>query len=139
MKNEIKTYQIQKNIGVVLIAIFGFFMLFGVLGSIFMVQGINLLLGSLLLFGAPLAIGVYIYKKAQKKIRQAIGNTNENIVINLAAGNNGEITQLYLAKNSNIPLDESGDILNNFVLKGLASVDVDDNGIMVYHLNVKNS
>lgn len=139
MKNELKGFQTQKNIGALLTAIFGFFMLFGVLGSIFMVQGFNLLFGSLLLFGAPLAIGIYIYKNAVKKIRQTIGNTNENIAINLAAGNNGVITQLYLAKNSNISLDESGAILNNFVIKGLASVDVDDNGIMVYNLNLKNS
>jgi len=125
----------QKIIGVIITSIFGAFLTFGVVASIFSVDGLNLLLGSILLFGGPLAIGIYLLRSGSKKLKAAESDIMENMVLKLDEKNKGVLTQANLAKSSFLTLEKSKKVLDEFAQKGHAVVEVNDNGIIEYHFN----
>lgn len=136
MSINLKSLKIRKNLGVGLTAFFGIFMLFGLIGTMTVVDNaLNLFLGSLLLFGPPLVIGLYLLISSQNKIKKAEINDNENLVLTLASQNKGVLTQAQLAKNTDLSLAESGVLLNEMTIKGIAVVDVNDLGVIEYHFN----
>lgn len=141
MSLNLKSLKIRKNLGIGLTAFFGVFMLFGIIGSLFSADGaLNLFLGSLLLFGAPLIIGIYLMINAQRNIKKVEINDSEKLVLNLASQYKGILTQTQLAKNTDLTLAESGAILNEMTTKGFATVEVTDIGVIEYHFeSIKES
>ncbi|MBX3043342.1 MAG: hypothetical protein KIT33_13555 [Candidatus Kapabacteria bacterium] len=133
MNSLVKKYRIMKNIGITLTSIFGALFIFGFLGAATMVGGANILLGSLILFGPPLAIGLYLLIAGNKKLKKSQLNDRENLVLTMAAQNNGILTQAGLAKGTVLTIADSGFLLSEMVTKGIASVEVDDNGVIEYH------
>lgn len=135
MNSSLSKQKVYKNIGVALSSIFGFLTLFGVIGSATMVEGMNLFLGTLILFAPPFAMGLYLLISSEKKIKKIQMDEKENLVLNLAVKNKGILTQANLAKSTKLSLNESGAILNEMTTKGIAQVDVNENGVIEYHFN----
>jgi hypothetical protein len=135
MNSTLSKQKVYKNIGVALTSVFGFLTLFGVVSSATMVGGMQLFLGSMILFAPPLAVGIYMIKSSVKKIRIIQTDEKENLVLNLASKNRGILTQANLAKSTKLTLSESGLILNEMTTKGIAQVEVNDNGVIEYHFN----
>ena len=135
MNSSLSKLKVYKNIGVALTSIFGILTLFGVISSATMVDGMNLLLGFMILFAPPLALGLYLLISSEKKIKKIQMDEKENLVLNLAVKNKGILTQVSLAKSTKLTLNESGAILNEMTTKGIAQVDVNENGVIEYHFN----
>lgn len=135
MNSFLKNYKIYRLVGISLTSIFGFLSLFGIIGSIFSNDGLNLILGTMILFFPPLAVGIYLFLTANKKLKSYELNQNENLVLNLAAKNNGMLTQAVLAKNSDLNIAEAGQILKELSHQGVASVEVTDEGVIEYHFH----
>lgn len=136
MKSTLQSHRVKRNIGVFLMIVFGMFMLFGLLGAATSLnQGMDILLGSILLFGTPFTIGLYLFFGSSKSINKLVTNDLENTVLNLAESNKGILTQAFLAKNTSLTLVECGNLLNEMTIKGIAQVEVDNNGVIEYHFN----
>jgi len=135
MKTISKSYQAQKTIGVILLAPSLTFLIFGIVAGIFMVDGINVILGSLLISGAPLIIGTYLFINARNKSKHNTAIIKEKIALEIASSKSGILTQAVLAQNSDFSLTESGQILNDLTIKGVANVEVNDDGVVEYHFN----
>jgi hypothetical protein len=135
MKTLNKSYQVQKTIGVILIAPSLTFLIFGIVAGIFMVDGIDVILGSLIISGAPLIIGTYLFLNARKKSIHDTAIMKERTTLELASSKGGILTQAFLAQNSDFSLAESGAILNDLTIKGVANVEVNEDGVVEYHFN----
>lgn len=141
MKSTLQSNRVKRNIGLFLTITFGVFSLFGLLASATSVdQGVDILLGSILLFGSPFAIGLYLFFSSSSSIKKMLKNDIENTILDLAEKNKGILTQAFLAKNTTLTLAECGNLLNEMTIKGIAQVDVDNNGVIEYHFNsLKNN
>ena len=135
MKAVKKNYGLQRTFGVVLIVPSAVFISFGIVAGLFMVDGISVVLGSFLIAGAPLVFGMYLYRKAQKMIKDDFIITSENTTLSLAEKYGGILSQAQLAKDTNLTLAQAKEILDNLTLQGIASAEVNDNGYVEYHFN----
>jgi predicted transcriptional regulator len=74
-------------------------------------------------------------RREQKQSQQQTRESAEKIVLRVAARNQGFVTPMEVVLESNLSLEEAGDILENLHKKGYASLRVADNGTYVYELN----
>ncbi|GAB1371872.1 hypothetical protein MASR1M45_19340 [Candidatus Kapaibacterium sp.] len=100
-----------------------------------MVEGINLMLGGFMFSVLPILLGYLLFINATKKEKQNFEMGREKMTLELAAQHNGVLTQAVLAKKSNLTIAESGEILSELTIKGIATVEVNENGAIEYHFS----
>lgn len=74
-------------------------------------------------------------REEPKRSEQQTRESAEKIVLRVAARNQGFVTPMEVVLESNLSLEEAGDILEKLRKKGYASLRVADNGTYVYELN----
>ncbi len=80
----------------------------------------------------PLTIGIMSINRVNKKIKKEIDDFNEKVVLSTAKSKFGNMTATELSEIINLNLEESNKLLEQFVIRGIASADVNSNGIIVY-------
>ncbi|TMV52959.1 hypothetical protein FE783_01880 [Paenibacillus mesophilus] len=113
---------------------FAFFVVLAILGMLAKYFWILLIIG--------IIAGVIWYRgkdrsarREQKQSEPQTRESAEKIVLRVAARNQGFVTPMEVVLESNLSLEEAGDILEKLRKKGYASLRVADNGTYVYELN----
>ncbi len=91
-----------------------------------------LIISGILIGVLPMIAGVLFLNRTNKKIKKEIDDFNEKVLLSTAKSRNGTITATELVEVLNLNLDESTNLLNSFVLRGIATTDVNSNGIIIY-------
>ncbi len=92
------------------------------------------LLAGMIIFGVvPLLGGFFLFKNAKKTEKRANVEFLERTVLNLVQKSNGVVSPLQLAQTTLLTSDEAQKLLDEFVIKGIATVEVNDLGEIEYH------
>ncbi len=133
MKSDENKFKFQKAIGLVLLIPSSVVLLFGLIGGIFSTDGLNIILGTLLISGTPLIFGAILYFNAKKKLLFNESIKYEKTVLNAATKNSGILNIALLSQETSLSLNESKKILDEFTIKGYCTVEVNDNGVVEYY------
>ncbi len=88
------------------------------------------------LFGfTPLGIGTYQYFKVRRQQKLLSAERCEYELIRLAAENQGAITAVDVAIHLETSHEKAKNLLNTLHQKGVFSLNVHEEGVVVYHLN----
>lgn len=92
------------------------------------------LLAGMLIFGvAPLLGGFFLFKNTKKTEKRTNIEFLERTVLNLAHKNNGVVSPLQLAQTTLLTYTEAQKLLDEFVIKGVATIEVNEQGAIEYH------
>lgn len=88
------------------------------------------------IFGfAPAGFGTYYYLNARKKNQILLEDRKEYTIMRLAAEKQGKLTIIDVAIHLKTSHQKAKDLLNQLQDKGVFSIKVHNEGIVVYHLN----
>lgn len=124
----------------VLIGVFGFVMITGVLigtleGTSKYSVSTNLLL-SFLLGVLPLAIGVFLFRSIRRAVARREREGTEGAVLKAARARQGVVSTVDVAGDCGMSLDQAQEILDRLHLRGFSEMDVSDAGTVVYRFRV---
>ncbi|PKL85948.1 MAG: hypothetical protein CVV22_05290 [Ignavibacteriae bacterium HGW-Ignavibacteriae-1] len=92
------------------------------------------LVAGMTIFGVvPLLGGMLLFWKTKKAEKDTHLEFTERMILSLASKNNGILTAFLLAENTTFNLEEAMQTLDQFVIKGHARIEVNDNGGIEYH------
>lgn len=131
---------ITEKCGVVcsaLLIAFGAFMILGGLLNYVEKPAENPLASTVALLGilglAPILAGLAWWRHIRRKAVQRQTTTRERTVLQLAKVHHGVLTVAAVATHTTLSLEEAEQILTQLHLDGFATIDVDDQGALIYH------
>lgn len=132
MQEKIKKYKSLRIFGVITMIHGAFFCLASIF-ALFSSQNIGEVAGVLIFFGIlPLTIGWYIFKKNKFKESEALTETIEMQILQVASQKKGQLNATELALLLNISVDKSTENLQMMSAKGICFADVNENGSVIY-------
>ncbi len=92
------------------------------------------LVAGMTIFGVvPLLGGMLLFRKVKKAEKDTNIEFTERMILSLASKNKGILTAFHLAENTTLNLEEAKQTLDQYVIKGHARIEVNDNGGIEYH------
>ena len=120
----------------VLLIAFGAFMILGGILNYVEKPAENPLASTVVLLGilglAPILAGLAWWRHIRRKAVQRQTTTRERTVLQLATAHHGVLTVMDVATHTALSLEEAEQTLNQLHLDGFATIDVDDNGALLY-------
>jgi xanthosine utilization system XapX-like protein len=121
----------------VLLIAFGAFMILGGIINYVEKPAENPLPSTMALLGimglAPILAGLAWWRHLRRKAAQRQTTSLERSVLQLAKAHHGVLTVTDVATHTTLSLEEAEQILNQLHLDGFATIDVSDNGALLYH------
>ncbi|GAA0306580.1 hypothetical protein GGQ92_001821 [Gracilibacillus halotolerans] len=95
----------------------------------------GLIIGAIILIITPAVIGFILLKWAftAHKIERRKLNKKERMVLQLAEDRGGRLTLTELAMETPLTLEEAKDLLDEWAIKGYATIKISEKGTLVYH------
>ncbi|MBE2190318.1 MAG: hypothetical protein KGZ71_03355 [Desulfobulbaceae bacterium] len=92
------------------------------------------LVAGMTIFGiVPLLGGLLLFRKVKKSEKDTNLEFTERMILSLASKNKGILTAFHVAENTTLNSEEAKNILDQYVIKGHARIEVNDNGGIEYH------
>lgn len=92
------------------------------------------LVAGMTIFGiVPLLGGILLFRKVKKSEKDTNLEFTERMILSLASKNKGILTAFHVAENTTLNSEEAKNILDQYVIKGHARIEVNDNGGIEYH------
>lgn len=131
-----KNYIIQKIIAVILIA-FGSVWIFIGLVALFTSDSEKFftLIGGAMIGLPPFIPGLIWFLNIRKKEKRQESESREALVLRFIKNHDGIVTTEMIAAETELNLSEAKQELELLVLKGIAFIDVNENGIIEYGVN----
>lgn len=93
---------------------------------------ISLIIGMIILGIIPLGGGIVLFRNVRNSEKRNNVEFTERIILSLASKNNGTLTPLVVAQNTTFNSEESKVLLDQFVIKGHAQIEVNEYGAIEY-------
>jgi|SRR5690606_8593059 len=96
---------------------------------------VGLIISAIILIITPFIIGFFLMKWAftAHKVERKKLNKKERMVLQLAETRGGRLTLTELAMETPLTLEEAKDLLDEWALKGYATIKISEKGTLVYH------
>ncbi len=124
----------------VLIGVFGFVMITGVLigaleGTSKYSASTNLMMTAMLGI-LPLAVGVFLFWGVRRGVARRKREETEGAVLKAARARQGVVSAVDVASDCGMSLDQAQEILDRLHLRGFNEMDVSDSGTVVYRFRL---
>jgi hypothetical protein len=92
------------------------------------------LIAGMTIFGVfPLLGGLLLFRNVKRNEKNTNFEFIERMILSLASKNNGILTAFHVAENTTLNSEEAKNILDQYVIKGHALMEVNEFGSIEYH------